>query len=187
MRWLKILIPVTLVLLLLLPGCVSAEQAEELTPGCSVSVVDNRGGAGNLTDGKYSTWWNSTERKDPWVVIASDRPVYSLYVCFTDLPESYVIQEQSGEDWTTVAESGKTGVYHAFFELNGQQAIRILSASQDKSVIGISEIHVFGKGSVPDWVQRWEPPAEKADILFFVAHPDDEILFFGGAIPTYAA
>ena len=187
MRWLKILIPVTLALLLLLPCCSLAEPAEELTSGCTVSVVDNRGGAGNLTDGKYSTWWNSTERTNPWVIIASDKPVYGLYVCFTDLPDSYVIQEQAGEDWTTAAESGGTGFYHAFFELNGQQTFRILSDSQGKSVIGISEIHVFGKGDVPEWVQRWEPPAEKADLLFFVAHPDDEILFFGGAIPTYAA
>ena len=187
MRWLKILIPVTLALLLLLPCCASAEPAEELTSGCSVSVVDNRGSAGNLTDGKYSTWWNSTERKNPWITITSDRPVYGLYVCFTDLPDSYVIQEQAGEDWTTAAEGGGTGFYHAFFELNGQQTLRIFADAQDKSVIGISEIHVFGKGDVPEWVQRWEPPAEKADLLFFVAHPDDEILFFGGAIPTYAA
>ena len=27
---------------------------------------------------------------------------------------------------------------------------------------------------------------EKADLLFLIAHPDDELLFTGGAIPTYA-
>ena len=35
-------------------------------------------------------------------------------------------------------------------------------------------------------MQRWEPTPEKADLLLLVAHPDDELIFFGGTIPTYA-
>jgi len=34
---------------------------------------------------------------------------------------------------------------------------------------------------------NWLPPCERADILVFATHPDDEILFMGGAIATYAA
>ncbi len=45
---------------------------------------------------------------------------------------------------------------------------------------------MFTQGDIPDWVQRWEPTPEDADILFLVAHPDDELIFLGGAIPTYA-
>ena len=186
MNRLKFLIPVILVLLLL-PCCVSADQAEELTSGCSVRVVDNRGGADSVTDGKYATWWASTTRKNPWIEIASGQPAYGLYLCFTELPDSYAVQEQNGEVWTTIAEEVHPQFYHAFFELNGQETIRVLCTAEGTDVIGLSEIHVFGQGDIPAWVQRWEPPAEKADILFFVAHPDDEILFFGGAIPTYAA
>ena len=187
MSKLRILAPVILALLLLLPGCAFAEQAKDLTSECTVSVVDNRGGAENITDGKYSSCWTSTTRKNPWVTIASDEPIYGLYLCFSELPDSYAIQEQSGDDWTDAAVGGTPSYYHAFFELGGQKTIRILSTAEGKSVIGFSEIHAFGKGEIPEWVQRWDPPAEKADILFMVAHPDDEILFFGGAIPTYAA
>ena len=187
MNKLKFMFPVFLALFLLLPGCVFAEQAEELTSGCSISVVDNRGSANGIRDGKYSTWWSSTTRKNPWVEISSEKPMYGLYLCFSEMPDSYEIQEQHGEEWTTIAKGGDDSFYHAFFELSGQTNVRILSGTTEKSVIGFSEIHVFGEGDIPDWVQRWEPPAEKADILFFIAHPDDEILFFGGAIPTYAA
>jgi LmbE family N-acetylglucosaminyl deacetylase len=35
-------------------------------------------------------------------------------------------------------------------------------------------------------VQVWQTTEEKADILFIATHPDDELIFFGGAIPTYA-
>lgn len=32
----------------------------------------------------------------------------------------------------------------------------------------------------------WDPPCTKADLLVLSAHPDDELLYFGGTIPTYA-
>lgn len=35
-------------------------------------------------------------------------------------------------------------------------------------------------------MQRWNPTPQYADLMFLVAHPDDELLFMGGAIPTYA-
>ena len=34
-------------------------------------------------------------------------------------------------------------------------------------------------------MQRWEPQLERADLLVLVAHPDDELLWMGGAIPYY--
>jgi LmbE family N-acetylglucosaminyl deacetylase len=34
--------------------------------------------------------------------------------------------------------------------------------------------------------QDWLPPCQKADLLVVSAHPDDELLYFGGTIPTYA-
>ena len=187
MKKLRNLIAAAAVLLALTAAgsCACAETAEELTGGCTIRFVDNRTNAEVITDGKYTTWWASTERKDPWMEIACDRPMYGLYLCFHEPPEAYGIQEQNGEDWTTIAE-GDPLYFHAFFPLNGQQNIRVISTAEGKNTLSISEIHVFGEGETPDWVQRWEAPAEKADILFFVAHPDDEILFFGGAIPTYA-
>lgn len=45
---------------------------------------------------------------------------------------------------------------------------------------------MLSEGDLPDWVQVWQPTEEKADILFLSTHPDDELIFFGGAIPTYA-
>lgn len=50
----------------------------------------------------------------------------------------------------------------------------------------IAEIYVFSKGELPSFVQRWEPPCDKADLLLFSSHSDDEHLFFAGLLPTYA-
>ena len=186
MNRLKIALLLLLAALLLMTVSAWAEEAEDLTAGCTVKVVDKGGKAKSITDGKYTTFWESSKRNEPWVTISSDKPIYGLYLCFRNLPESYVIQKKSGEDWVTVAE-GDPLYYHAFYELDGLNKIRILSTAGKKNIIGFNEIYAFGEGKIPEWVQRWQPPVEKADLLFLIAHPDDELLFTGGAIPTYGS
>ena len=186
MNKLKTLLPILLILLLLAVPAM-AEEAENLTGSLTVKVVDQPGKIKCITDGKYTTFWESSVRKEPWVVISSDKPIYGLYLCFQKIPDSYVIQKENADGWVTVAEGGSPQFHHAFFELNGLKKIRILSTVTTNKAMGFNEIYAFGKGEVPDWVQRWEKPVEKADLLVLVAHPDDEQLFTGGAIPTYAA
>ena len=186
MNKLKKLFPL-LLLLLLLAVPAAAEEAEDLTAGLTVKTVDKPGKISCITDGKYTTYWESSSRKEPWVTITSDKPIYGLYLCFRKLPDSYVIEKASGDSWVTVAEGGTPRFHHAFFELDGLTKIRIRSTMEKKNALGFNEIFAFGAGEVPDWVQRWEEPVEKADMLFLIAHPDDELLFTGGAIPTYGA
>ena len=186
MNRLKFLLPFLLILLLLAVPA-AAEEAENLTSGCTLKVVDQPGKVKSITDGKYTTYWESSKRKEPWVIISSEKPIYGLYLCFQKMPDSYVIQKQSGDSWVTVAEGGSPRFHHAFFELEGLKKVRILSTMDKKNAMGFNEIYAFGEGTVPNWVQRWEEPAEKADILFLVTHPDDDILFMGSAITYYAA
>ena len=102
------------------------------------------------------------------------------------MPEWAEPEKQYITQWQTVIQ-GDTRFHHAFYEIDGAMDLRILSTQEGQHKIGFNEIFVFGAGEIPDWVQRWEPTEEKADILFFSAHPDDELLFYGGAIATYAA
>ena len=186
MNRLKFLLPFLLILLVLaMPA--AADEAENLTAGCTVKTVDQPGKVKSITDGKYTTYWESSKRKEPWVIVSSEKPMYGLYLCFQKMPDSYVIQKQSGDSWVTVAEGGSPRFHHAFFELDGLKKVRILSTMEKKNTMGFNEIFAFGEGEVPDWVQRWEKPAEKADILFLVTHPDDDVLFMGSAITYYAA
>ena len=187
MNKLKVLLPVLLVLLLLAVFPAAAEEAENLTANLKVKVADQPGKIKAITDGKYTSFWESSSRKEPWVVLSSDKPVYGLYLCFQKMPDTYVIQKESGDGWVTVAEGGTPRYHHAFFELEGLKKIRILSTMEKKNVMGFNEIFAFGKGEVPDWVQRWEEPAGSSDILFLATHPDDDVLFLGSSITWYAA
>ncbi len=187
MNKLKVLLTVLLVLLLLAVFPAAAEEAENLTANLKVKVADQPGKIKAITDGKYTSFWESSSRKEPWVVLSSDKPVYGLYLCFQKMPDTYVIQKESGDGWVTVAEGGTPRYHHAFFELDGLKKIRILSTMEKKNIMGFNEIFAFGKGEVPDWVQRWEEPAGSSDILFLATHPDDDVLFLGSAITWYAA
>ncbi|MBO4471409.1 MAG: phosphodiester glycosidase family protein [Clostridia bacterium] len=187
MNKLKVLLPILLVLLLLAVFPAAAEEAENLTADLKVKTADQPGKVKAITDGKYTTFWESSSRKDPWVVLSSDKPIYGLYLCFQKMPDTYVIQKESGDGWVTVAEGGTPRYHHAFFELDGLKKIRILSTMEKKNVMGFNEIFAFGKGEVPDWVQQWEEPAGSTDILFLSTHPDDDVLFLGSAITWYAA
>lgn len=75
---------------------------------------------------------------------------------------------------------------HEFVALDGVEGVRIMNAKGKKNALQISEIYVFSQGEIPAFVQQWQPAPDKVDILFIAAHPDDELLFFGGAIPYYA-
>lgn len=168
-------------LLLLVPA--GAEEAENLTAECTFKTV-NGSKTKNIADGKYTTYWTSDKRNEPWVTVSCDKPLYGLYLCFRNMPDSYVIQKADGDGWTTVQE-GDTRFYHVWVELDGIKKIRIQSTAENKSVLGFNEIFAFGEGESPDWVQKWEPTEEKADILFLACHPDDDILFMGSPIAWY--
>ena len=161
-----------------------ADEAENLTEQLTIKCVDTSGRAKNITDGKYTTYWESTKRNNPYVVISSDKPIYGLYLCFRYKPDSYVIQKEAGDGWETVME-GTEPYHHAFYELDGLKKIRIYSTMEKKNSLAFNEIYAFGQGEVPSWVQRWEPTEEKADILFIATHPDDDLLFMGSPIAWY--
>lgn len=188
-----------LALLLLLAAPAGAEEAAEeaadLTGSCRFRLSYGGNSAERITDGKYTTYWHSKESLRPYVILTSDTPIYGLYLCFREMPESWEVQTTRNpaplkgkvqeEDWIKAAD-GDTRFHHVFVPLNGEKALRIVGTEEKDCVLGFNELFVFGEGTVPDWVQRWEETEEKADILFLSTHPDDELLFFGGAIPTYA-
>ena len=170
-----------LILLGLAVSLAGAEEAEDLTAGSKIKLCAKGTQVKRITDGDYRTYWESGKVKNPWVTIRSDKPVYGLYLCFQKKPDSYEIQGKNGE----ILAEGNSLFHHAFYELPGVNEIRI-QATGGKTTMGFNEVFVFGEGEIPDWVQRWENPVTKADILFLSAHPDDELLFLGGAIANAA-
>ena len=94
-----------------------------------------------ITDGAYTTYWDSYTSYNPWVIIRSEEPMYGLYLCFRKMPESFEIQVPGTEngEWIPLME-GDTRFHHTFYELNGLTELRIYSTQKDTHQMGFNEI-----------------------------------------------
>lgn len=166
-----------------------AAESNDITEDCKFKVCSSGRKYTLMTDKKYTSYWESNKIKTPWIAITAPegKPIAGLYVCFGNMPESWEIQtSDDGKDWFT-AVPGDTRFLHAYVALpQPAQHVRLAVTSEKKTALRINDLFVLSEGDLPDWVQVWQPTEEKADILFLSTHPDDELIFFGGAIPTYA-
>ena len=181
----KILRALLALALLLTPMRALAQEAKALTADCVITSGKVKTVAAH--DGDYTTAWRSERVRRPYLEfeLPEGETAGYLYVCFTEMPQSWAVEERVDGKWRVVAEGG-TDYLHALVELNGQNHFRIVENSGVTTRLKFNEVFVFGAGELPDWVQRWQPTAEKADLLVLATHPDDELIFFGGTIPTYA-
>ncbi len=165
-----------------------AAEARDISSECTYEASYTKRNTGQMIDGKYTTFFQTSGVKEPYVIVTAPSGIdaYGVYICFAVQPDNWLLQTMVNGEWYTVKEM--TSEYmHVYVPLYGARMFRIIAVDNGKNQeMSINEIFVFTQGDIPDWVQRWEPTPENADIMFLVAHPDDELIFMGGAIPTYA-
>lgn len=182
---------VALLAALLVMACTGAAMAAEAVSIGNECAWKLRGAGQKytkMTDGKYTTVWSSGKTTKPFVEISAPAgsPIGGLYICFATMPDAYEIQVQKGGEWHRYCK-GDTSYYHAYVPFDKTYEKVRLQVTMDKAFeLKINELFVLSSGDKPDWVQTWEPTPEKADILFLMGHPDDDLIFLGGAVPTYA-
>ena len=175
-------------LLVLFPACALGEPARELTQSCVFQTSDHKT-LTCLSDGRYDTRWvsgkDSAARLE--ITLPEGETCGGVYILFSGEGAAFDVQTPGdGGKWETVA-SCQTDYLTGYAALSRACAgrLRIVPAGQSRR-FRMAQIHVFAPGETPEWVQRWQPPCEKADLLVLAAHPDDEVLFMGGTLPTYA-
>ncbi len=114
--------------------------------------------------------------------LTAEEPFTQLYIRFSSPPGPWVL---SCESFTLAC--GQNGYLHELVTLPVPCTSVTICTSSDFQEFTALGMAVFTAGLLPDWVQNWQPPCEKADILVLSTHNDDDILFFGGTEPTYAA
>ncbi len=175
--------------LLLTASCALAAEAVDITDECKFKLCYTGRKYTQMTDKKYTSYWESKSVKNPFIAITGpeETPIAGLYICFGNMPASWEVQvSDDGEDWFHAVD-GDTRFLHSYVKLpEPSRHVRVIVTSEKKYTLRVNEIFALSEGELPDWVQIWEPTHEKADILFLSTHPDDELIFYGGAIPTYA-
>lgn len=183
----KILIPALILAGILLCHCALADTARDITDDCKVTGTAGKFKINRVFDRQYKTYWTSEKEKNAYIqlVAPAGEKIYGVYVCFWDKLTDWQIQVLQDGKWTD--HSFHYARYaHEYQELDGVDGVRICSDLSKKSTISVSEIFVFSQGERPEWVQVWQDTPETVDIMLLSAHPDDELLFFGGALPYYA-
>ena len=180
-----------LLALILWGGAALAQEAKDITSEATVkaSSLDRRYKTHAMEcalDRDYTTMWKSAKERRANLEITCPTPVYGIYLCSgVETLAPWVVEVPDGKNWKVVARG--EGVYgHEYLALEGLTHFRVRLETTAQKVFAVNELFLLGEGEVPDWVQRWQPQAEKADLMILVGHPDDEMLFFGGMIPTYA-
>lgn len=192
-RMIKTWLSLLMLLLLLVPVGAAAEnagEAKDISSKCTYAGTNSKVKKSYLIDRRYTTAWQSGKSLTPYLTIRApkDQLIAGVYVCFGKLPAAWELQvSEDGKNWTTAAQGDNTMLHYYAALPEPSARVRLIASSDTKTSLYINELYVLGEGTLPDWVQVWEPTHEKADILFISTHADDELIFFGGAIPTYAA
>ena len=137
--------------------------------GTSVSAV---------YDGRISAW--EAKSADTWLTISSPLPLNGVYIKWMAPQPGWILEYHDGTAWQALDVAPLDTLLHAYIELPGCTQVRLQGNTQPLHIVEIELYDV----PLPE-VQQWQPPAEKADILILVAHPDDDLLYFGGTIPYY--
>jgi len=142
----------------------------------SVTVTKDGSVQNDLRDKDYKT--SVTFVSNDKVTVKSETPMAGIYVIW-DAPVRPWKLSFNGDE----IECGSEGFIHDYVKVGGATECTITTTGWTK----ISEIYAYSEGELPDDVEVWEKPLEKADMLVFSTHADDEVLFFGGAATLYNA
>ncbi len=165
---------ILLFILFILCGSITS-KAEELSP---MFILSTGGDGAYMKDQSHSTSYTFDKDTSITVQSAENTPFTGIYIIWDSPIGEWTLQTDQGD-----MICGQNGFLHEYIPLNTPVTNVVIKIPEDN--IRISDIRIFGEGSLPEDVQVWNPPCEKADILLVPAHADDEILFLGGIIPTY--
>ena len=178
----------TILLICCIYVCAGAEETKEVTEikaGVEFSANGKSTNFEDMRDDDFRTYFPLKEKKG-WLEVHRETPVYGVYVKLFEkngAPVEYAVQVKAGNDeWETVAQGGQYLIHwHPLKE--SVTEFRIAGISKER--IRIAELQLYGEGEKPDDVQDWQT-IDKCDLMLLSAHPDDEILWFAGLLPTYA-
>lgn len=108
--------------------------------------------------------------------------IRALYIKWDDPVTPYQIRTDQG-----TVECGQYGFLHEYILLPESSRTVTILLPEQKLRLYQKQVRIFTDESVPEDVQVWEPPCERADIMLIPSHADDEILYMGGIAPTYGA
>ena len=169
-----------LLFLLLLSLPAHGEEARDITLDCTFVRKTNQVNFKPLQDRNYATYFTMNPRRV--VEIHSPEEVSGVYLQFFRHANPLEVQAEADGEWISLGTTD--GVYlTAYVPVPaGTDKVRIVNSGKQ---VYVAEVTILSKGEKPRRIPEWEAPG-KADLMLLSTHPDDELLWFGGLLPTYA-
>ena len=162
---------ISLLIFLLLPITVLAEDITKDT-----SILINAKTNSKITDNNENSYVSISKNEE---INIKGSNINALYII-------YELKSQKGTIYYNDKEQeiGQNNFLHEYIKLENKTDILTIKYNED---VKIGEIYILSEGELPSYVEEWLPPCDKADLLLFSTHSDDEQLFFLGLLPTYVA
>ena len=172
-----------LILLLSLLCAVPAFGADARSLPVAIDVVEDgqHWSGAKLSDDNWSS--KLTLNGTGSVTVTAQDDIHFLYVVWDRIPGPWLLTQQS--DSRTLGKlCGQDRFLHEYVALDAPAKSVTIHAPKEGAIL--CDVFAYGEGDVPAGVQVWQPFYEDADMLLISTHADDEHLFFGGTMPTYA-
>lgn len=166
-----------------------AETAADITAACTIRAGSSKKTFPDCTDRNYKTYWRSANGEGAYIEVTVPRgnTASGVMVQWYEHPHAWglQVQDETGA-WTDVGHTEGNYLTDYLPLPEGTTFFRVANAPGETRHFNLVELRIYGAGDTPPEAQQWKPSAEKADLMLLVAHSDDEVLWFGGALPTYA-
>ena len=166
-----------------------AETAADITSSCKFSAGSGRKTFAKCRDRDYKTYWKTDNGDKCYVevTVPAGQAAGGVTVQWYEHPHAWGVQVK-GEDgkWTDAGHTEGRYLCEYLPLPEGTNVFRVANAPGEKRHFNLTELRIWGEGELSPEVQQWETCDGKADLMLLVAHQDDEVLWFGGALPRYA-
>ncbi|MBR5931299.1 MAG: DUF3827 domain-containing protein [Lachnospiraceae bacterium] len=139
----------------------------------AIDVDSETAYCGDIDDGGYmtTTWFDEGTE----ITISAEEVIDGIYIKWESIPKPWTLTAGDAS-----ISAGQNGFLHEYVKVaKGTKSVTIHIPEGGAE---IAEVYGFSAGELPDYVQIWEPPYDKADLLVFTAHSDDEVLYMGPSI-----
>ena len=159
-----------------------AEEPAELTKKCTFTLEPKGSfSVKEVRDNKYTTYAALGVNRSV-LIAAKGQPLGSLTLRFYDRATRTEVWAERNGEWELAAECG-AHLSHWVALPEGTTRVRVKNT--DKARALFAEMDVYAPGDRPADSPVWQD-LPRADLMVAVCHPDDELLWLGGLLPTYA-
>ncbi len=154
--------------------CGKFKAFRNINDQCAFSAGKNRDNSAGRT------WTPSATDKSLTITLPGDGSAELMTIEWRYPEKNFTVEFLDASGRTIGEETRTTGFYADVVEFPADARQARLTPAVDNWVWGLC---VYDTNYSDNAVQRWQPVPEKLDLMIFSPHQDDELLFFGGAIP----